>query len=140
MSLIDLLDSEPELLSSELYTEPSLPEPEIIQPVNATENKSSSKKKVKASSPHDNERIFIVSIDGIPKFYTKSKEEALKSTYSYLKFASSKLGLACKYNIEQVSENEFHLISIYKFSIIKCDFLEHVATISSIPKYNLNVN
>jgi hypothetical protein len=90
----------------------------------------------KASLIPDSE-IFMVDIDSYPKFYCKTKEEAVKKAICYLKM--TKRDPDRKYHI-RTFEDQVHLTSTYNFYIIQYESLEHVATITAIPQVQFHLN
>jgi hypothetical protein len=143
MSIVESLNSEPEdlLAKDSAEAENNIEEVKETKPtsffVSLDDKKIKSKPVIHRPRARivSNSEIFIVNIDGYPKFYTNTREEAVKKAIRYLKMIEREPDR--QYCID-VFENEIQLNSTYNFYIIQYDCLEHLATITSIPQVQFN--
>lgn len=79
-----------------------------------------------------NTSIFAVLIDGVPKFYSQSRDDAIRKARNFLQI--NRTHFDRKYFIDNLPNDEIHLTSVNKFFIFQNETLEHVAKICKIPQ------
>ncbi len=76
--------------------------------------------------------IFAVLIDGVPKFYSQSRDDAIRKARNFLQI--NRTHFDRKYFIDNLPNDEIHLTSVNKFFLFQNETLEHVAKICKIPQ------
>lgn len=79
-----------------------------------------------------NTSIFAVLIDGVPKFYSQSRDDAIRKARNFLEI--NRTHFDRKYFIDNLPNDEIHLTSVNKFFLFQNETLEHVAKIYKIPQ------
>ena len=79
-----------------------------------------------------NTSIFAVLIDGVPKFYSQSRDDAIRKARNFLQI--NRTHFDRKYFIDNLPNDEIHLTSVNKFFLFQNETLEHVAKICKIPQ------
>lgn len=81
--------------------------------------------------------IFAVLIDGVPKFYSASHDDAIRKARNFLE--ASRKHFDRKYFLDNLPNGEIHLTSVNKFFVFQNETLEHVAKIWQIPQVRFMV-
>jgi hypothetical protein len=89
-------------------------------------------KRIFTSKEVANTSIFAVLIDGVPKFYSHSKDDAIRKARNFLQI--NRKYFDRKYFIDNLPNDEIHLTSVNKFFLFQNETLEHVAKICKIPQ------
>ena len=81
----------------------------------------------------DNSDLFVVSVDGIPKFYVKDEKEASDKMWSLARLLSGeKFCSGYRTNYVEISPTELHIMGSYRFFLIAYDQKIHSITYSKI--------
>ena len=84
-----------------------------------------------------NTSIFLVSVNDIPRFYCRTRKEAVNKGTALLDIKASNMN--CKYYIENIDDFELYLTSIDNNSIVKTETVEHVVKITEIKEVGFMV-
>ena len=79
-----------------------------------------------------NTSIFAVLIDGVPKFYSHSRDDAIRKARNFLHI--NRKHFDRKYFIDNLPNDEIHLTSVNNFFVFQNETLENVAKICKIPQ------
>ena len=89
----------------------------LLQPLSLTENSD----------------LYIVSIDGQPKFYVKDKTTAHEKMWEVArKLSSTQFFAGYNTNFLSIRENELHLLGSYRFFLIAYDTILHRISYSHV--------
>ena len=92
------------------------------------------------SSFTDNSDLFVISIDGIPKFYVKDEKTASEKMWYFTRILSFKhFSSGYRSNYVQISEKELHIIGSFRFFLLAYDQVIHRITYSKIVDCKLNI-
>ena len=84
-----------------------------------------------------NTSIYAVLIDGVPKFYSASLDDAIRKARNFLE--ANRKHFDRKYFLDNLPNGEIHLTSVNKFFVFQNETLEHVAKICKIPQVRFMV-
>lgn len=74
----------------------------------------------------ENSGLYVVTVDGVPRFYVKDEQSATEKMWTVArKLASTQFFAGYRTNFLKISDNELELIGGYRFFIISYDTLLH---------------
>lgn len=87
----------------------------------SSQDDDSNTEEVIALSLKDDSELFVLSVDGIPRFYTKTIEEARNKMWAYAKFKRIEETYYNTYIRGCPDKNRLELVGSYKFSLFMVD-------------------
>ena len=77
----------------------------------------------------ENSDLYVVCVNGIPKFYVQSVETAITKMWDVARMLSlNHISLGYRTNFVKIGENELHLLGSYRFFILAYDtFLDRIS-------------
>lgn len=81
----------------------------------------------------ENSGLYVVTIDGIPKFYVKDKATASEKMWEVIRLLSAtRFFSGYRTNFLKIKENEIHILGSYRFFLIAYDTIIHRVSYSKI--------
>lgn len=81
----------------------------------------------------DNSDLYIVSVNGLPRFYVKDEKTASDKMWELSrKLASTEFFAGYRTNLLRISNKEIHLLGSYRFFLIAYDTILHRISYSRI--------
>ena len=81
----------------------------------------------------ENSGLYVVTIDGIPKFYVKDKATASEKMWEVTRrLSATRFFSGYRTNFLKIKENEIHILGSYRFFLIAYDTILHRVSYSKI--------
>ena len=87
----------------------------------SSQDDDSNTEEVMSLSLKDDSELFVLSVDGVPRFYTKTIDEAREKMWNYVKFRRIQETYYNTYIRGCPDKNRLELVGSYKFSLFMVD-------------------
>jgi hypothetical protein len=80
----------------------------------------------------DSTELYVIAVDGVPKFYVKDEATASKKMWEVIRVLSHNNYFDYFTNFVQISKDELHLLGCFKMFVISYDRLLHTVTYKKV--------
>ena len=80
----------------------------------------------------DSTELYVIAVDGVPKFYVKDEATASKKMWEVIRVLSHDNYFDYFTNFVQISKDELHLLGCFKMFVISYDRLLHTVTYKKV--------
>jgi hypothetical protein len=80
----------------------------------------------------DSTELYVIAVDGVPKFYVKDEATASKKMWEVIRVLSQNNYFDYFTNFVQISKDELHLLGCFKMFVISYDRLLHTVTYKKV--------
>ena len=107
----------------------------------SSQDGDSNTEEVMSLSLKDNSELFVLSVDGVPRFYTKTIDEARDKMWAYAKFRRIQETYYNTYIRGCPDKNRLEIVGSYKFSLFTVDRVICRLLVSAVQEFEtININ